>query len=326
MLDLQALRALATILRSGSFERAARQLHITPSAVSQRIRALEERLGCVLLVRGTPVTATAEGERLYRHFLQVEMLEADLAQDLAPLGGDAPTGPPRRIPVALNADSLATWGVAALVDFQSRSGDTLAVHLEDQDHTRDWLRRGTVFGAVTAEAEPVSGCRVEPLGAMRYSLAVSPTLAARHFTGVGLAVALQRAPMLVFNEKDQMQHRFLADCLAQEGLPPATGPTAPPQWQLPSTHGFLDAARAGLGWGLHPRALLEDDFAAGRLVDVCPEHSVWVPLFWQSWRLDSATVRSLSACIVRAAAAVLAPLPAAAAHQRLPESSSRSSR
>jgi LysR family transcriptional regulator, chromosome initiation inhibitor len=326
MVDLQALRALATILRSGSFERAARQMHLTPSAVSQRVRALEERLGCVLLVRAAPVTATPEGERLYRHFLQIEMLEADLARDLTPLSGGAPAGPPRRIPIALNADSFATWGVAALVDFQSRSGDTLAVHLEDQDHTRDWLRRGTVIGAVTAEAEPVSGCRVEPLGAMRYSLAVSPALAARYFSGVSLATALQRAPMLVFNEKDQMQHRFLAERVAQETLQASAEPLSPPQWQLPSTHGFLDAARAGLGWGLHPRALLEADFAAGRLVDLCPAHSVWVPLFWQSWRLDSATVRSLGSCIVRAAAAVLEPLPEAAPHQRLPESSSRSSR
>lgn len=305
MVDLQVLRALAAILRTGSFERAARQLHITPSAVSQRVRTLEERLGCVLLVRGNPVTATAEGERLYRHFLQIEMLEADLAQDLTPLAADAAAGQPRRIPIALNADSLATWGVAALADFQTRSSDTLTVHLDDQDHTRDWLRRGTVFGAVTAEAEPVSGCRVEPLGAMRYSLAVSPAFAARHFTGVTLAEGLQRAPRLVFNEKDQMQHRFLAEIVGDA----ADSSSLPPQWQLPSTHGFLAAARAGLGWGLHPRALLAEEFAAGRLVDLCPQHRVLVPLFWQSWRLDSATVRSLNDCIVRAAAAVLEPPP-----------------
>ncbi len=306
MVDLQVLRALVAILRAGSFERAARQLHITPSAVSQRVRTLEERLGCVLLVRGNPVTATAEGERLYRHYLQIEMLEADLAHDLTPLAVDAAAGQPRRIPIALNADSLATWGVAALADFQSRSSDTLTVHLDDQDHTRDWLRRGTVFGAVTADAEPVSGCRVEPLGAMRYTLAVSPAFAARHFAGVSLAEGLQRAPRLVFNEKDQMQQRFLAEIVGGDAADP---PGLPPQWQLPSTHDFLAAARAGLGWGLHPRTLLAEEFAAGRLVDLCPQHSVFVPLFWQSWRLDSATVRSLNGCIVRAAAAVLEPLP-----------------
>lgn len=301
MIDLQALRALAEVLRCGSFERAARELHITPSAVSQRVRALEERLGGVLLVRANPVTATPEGARLYRHFLQIEMLEADLAHDLQPLTGAlAGERSARPIPVALNADSLATWGIAALADFRDRSGATLAVHLDDQEHTREWLRAGTVFGAVTAEAEPVGGCRVEPLGVMRYGVAVNPALAERHFHGRTLAEGLASAPMLVFNQKDRMQHRFLADVAGAAARPAV-------QWQVPSVQGFLDAMRAGLGWGLAPRVLLAEEFAAGRLVDVGPQHSVAVALYWQSWRLESATVRTLRDCIVRAARAVLDP-------------------
>jgi LysR family transcriptional regulator (chromosome initiation inhibitor) len=304
MIDLTALKALAAVLRAGSFERAARQLHVTPSAVSQRIRVLEERLGCVLLVRSAPVTATTEGARLYRHYLQVEVLEADLALDLAPLADQAgqPAGR-RSIPIALNADSLATWGVAALADFSARSGDTLAVHLDDQEHTREWLRGGTVFGAVTSAAEPVSGCRVDALGCMRYRAVVSPVFAARHFAERSLAEGFSQAPMLVFNQKDQMQHRFLAEV---SGADTAT----PPEWWVPSTQGFLDAARAGLGWGLHPQPLVAAGLADGSLVDLCPGHSVLMPLYWQSWRLDSATVRTLRDCMLRAAAAVLEP-PAA---------------
>ena len=54
MLDYAALAALAAVIREGSFERAASALHVTPSAVSQRIRSLEERVGCALVVREQP--------------------------------------------------------------------------------------------------------------------------------------------------------------------------------------------------------------------------------------------------------------------------------
>lgn len=300
MIDLVALRALSTVLRLGSFERAARELHVTPSAVSQRVKALEERLGCVLVVRSSPVAPTPEGARLYRHYLQIEMLEADLRHDLQPLA-DSAEPRSRSIPVAVNADSLATWVIPALADFHARSGDTIALHVDDQDHTREWLRNGTVFGAVTAAAEPVGGCRVDALGVMRYVAAVSPAFAERHFAGRTLADAFRRAPMLVYNQKDQMQHRFLTTVAGEDGTPP--------QWWVPSAQGFMDAAIAGLGWGLHPLAMVQPALAAGTLVDLCPGHSVAVPLYWQSWRLDSASVRALRDCVWRAASGVLEPLP-----------------
>ena len=301
MIDLVALRALSTVLRLGSFERAARELHVTPSAVSQRVKALEERLGCVLLVRAAPVTPTPEGARLYRHYLQIEMLETDLQNDLQPLvEAGAPGARPRSIPVAVNADSLATWFIPAMADFHSRTGDTLALQVDDQDHTREWLKNGTVFGAVTAAAEPVGGCRVDALGSMRYIAAVSPAFAARYFPeGVTLAEGFRHAPMLVYNQKDQMQHRFLSEVTGED--------CTPPQWWVPSAQGFLDAAIAGLGWGLHPVALAAAALAEGTLVDLCPGHSVSVALYWQSWRLDSASVRTLRDCVWRAASAVLEP-------------------
>jgi LysR family transcriptional regulator, chromosome initiation inhibitor len=297
MLDLQALRALAAVLREGSFEKAARQMHVTPSAVSQRIRALEEKLGCVLLVRTSPVTATEEGARLYLHFLQIEVLEADLARDLQPLG-DTTDKRGRSIRVAVNADSLATWVIPALSEFHAKSGDTVALHVDDQDHTREWLRSGTVFAAVTATSDAVAGCRVDPLGSMRYYACASPAFAERHFTGRDLQAAFAEAPMLMFNQKDQLQHRFLSELLGDVD-------PHPPVWWLPSTHGFLDGARVGLGWGLHPLPLVSDDLVSGRLVDLCPGHHIDVPLFWQSWRLDSETVHTLRACMLRAAEGAL---------------------
>jgi LysR family transcriptional regulator (chromosome initiation inhibitor) len=249
----------------------------------------------VLLIRSSPVTATPDGARLYRHYLAIEVLEADLGRDLQP-----PTeAGPRSIPVAVNADSLATWFIPAMVDFHARTGDTLAVHVDDQDHTREWLKNGTVFGAVTAAAEPVGGCRVDPLGSMAYVAGASPTFRDKHFVRVALAEAFGRAPMLVYNQKDQMQHRFLADVTGED--------RSPPQWWVPSAQGFLDAAVAGLGWGLHPLPLASAALDAGTLVDLCPGHRPAVSLYWQSWRLDSASVRVLRECIWRASERVLTP-------------------
>ena len=75
MMDYAGLQALAAVLREGSFERAARKLHITPSAVSQRIKQLEERAGQVLVLRGQPCTGTEAGRRLCLHVEQVALLE-----------------------------------------------------------------------------------------------------------------------------------------------------------------------------------------------------------------------------------------------------------
>ena len=298
MIDLVALRALAMVLRLGSFERAARELHVTPSAISQRVRALEDRLGCMLVVRTSPAEATPEGARLYRHFLQIELLEADLREDLRPLAEIDPVGP-RSIPIAVNADSLATWVLPALADFHDRTGDTVTLQVDDQDHTREWLKNGTVIGAVTTSAEPLAGCRVDALGEMPYVAAVTPAFRARHFEGRSWVEGFRQAPMLVFNQKDLMQHRFLTQAAGQDCVPP--------QWWVPSTQGFLDAALAGLGWGLHPRPLVAGMLADGRLVDLCPGHSLTVTLYWQSWRLESARVKLLRECLWRASSAVLEP-------------------
>ena len=115
MLDYASLAALAAVVREGSFERAARALHVTPSAISQRVRLLEERVGCALVVRGQPCQATDTGRRLCQHVDRVRLLEHELHAGLPTLD---PTGEARvRLPVAVNADSLATWFAPAVAAF-----------------------------------------------------------------------------------------------------------------------------------------------------------------------------------------------------------------
>ena len=206
MLDYAALAALHAVVQHGSFERAALALHVTPSAVSQRIRALEERVGSALVVRDKPCRPTEAGRRLCQHVDRVRMLEQDLQGAVPGLPRDGAQRVP--LPVAVNADSLATWFAPAAAAFAADAPVLLQVAVDDQDHTAEWLRSGAVLAAVTAQARPPAGCSSRALGAMRYVATASPAFVQRHFAqGVG-AASLARAPSLRFNAKDELQSRW----------------------------------------------------------------------------------------------------------------------
>ena len=297
MLDYAALSALAAVVREGSFERAARTLHVTPSAVSQRIRWLEERVGCALVVRSQPCTATETGRRLCQHVDRVRLLEQDLQGTLPAL---APEGVARvALPVAVNADSLATWFAPALARFAANAPVLVELAVDDQDHTTEWLRSGAVLAAVTGTARPAAGCSVRPLGAMRYVAAASPAFVKRHFAaGVG-AGTLARAPSLVFNTKDELQDRWVRrQCHRHVELPRHT---------LPSPQAFVTAAVAGMGWGLQPLALVAPLLADGTLVELVPGTPLDVPLHWQHARAASALLDGLGREVAAAARAALRP-------------------
>ncbi len=299
MLDYAALTALAAVVREGSFERAARSLHVSPSAVSQRIRLLEERIGCALVVREQPCRPTDTGRRLCHHVDQVNLLEQDLhlaVPAMAPAEG--PTRVP--LPVAVNADSLATWLAPVLADFAAAAPVLMAVVVDDQEHTGQWLRSGAVLAAVTAHAQPVAGCNSRPLGAMRYRAAASPAFVERYFSGGVGARSLARAPSLVFNTKDELQTRWARRvCHRAVELPRHT---------LPSSHAFVTAALAGMGWGLHPQALIADQLQAGTLVELLPDTPLDVPLHWQQARAASALLQGLSQRVLSHARQALRPL------------------
>lgn len=297
MLDYPLLAALAAVIRTGSFERAARQLHVTPSAVSQRVKLLEERLGTVLVVRGQPCTGTAAGQRLCQHVEQVALLESELR---GALPGLSPADGPITLRIAVNADSLATWFVAAMAEVPGCLFDLV---LDDQDHSAEWLRKGEVLAAVTASAAPVPGCNSHPLGALRYRATASPDYLRRHFPDGVTAESLATAPCLTFNRKDRLQAQWLRLALSNHE-PVLTPPT---HW-LPSTHAFVDGALAGLGWGMNPDPLVADHLAAGRLVELVPGRPLDVPLHWQQSRIAGTALAELSRAVLRAGRQALYPI------------------
>lgn len=295
MLDYPSLAAVAAVVREGTFERAAAALGITPSAVSQRVRGLEERLGAVLIVRSQPCEATELGRTLCAHLDRVRLLEHDLAPMLGGIG--ARTGERLTLPVAVNADSLATWFPSAVAAFGRMADVSLDLALDDEAHTAERLRSGEVLAAVTAEHAPVQGCRTIPLGALRYAACASPDFAGLHFAGGITAETLGRAPYLRFDRRDFLQARWAREAHGVELVGPV-------HW-VPSTHGFLDMTLLGLGWGLHPCVMVEDHIAAGRLVELAPAHRVDVALYWTAARLHAGSLRGLTEAVRAAARKVL---------------------
>ncbi|MCE8547125.1 LysR family transcriptional regulator ArgP [Ruegeria pomeroyi] len=284
--DPQQLAALAAILRLGSFEAAAGALSVTPSAVSQRIRALEEKVGLALIQRGPPATGTAAGLRLARHAEDVGLLEAQVSRDLALDQGSGPV----RVRIAVNADSLATWFLEAMFGVKGVLFDLV---IDDQDHSAEWLRRGEVAAAITAHGKPVPGCDAHPLGALRYIATASPAFVQQWFPEGVTVQALSRAPCLTFNAKDQLQLRWIE---AQTGRQ-----LAPPTHFLPSSQGFVDAALAAMGWGMNPRALIRAHVDHGDLVPLIPHRPLDVPLTWQVSRVLTPALAPLTRAVRRAA-------------------------
>ncbi len=292
MLDPHHLAALAAIHRRGSFDLAAAELHVTPSAISQRLKALEERIGTLLIQRGTPCTATATGLRLIRHHDELALLEHALAADLP---GIAPG--PAKLRIAVNADSLATWVIPALA---ATEGFLFDIVIDDQDVSQDWLRRGDVAAAVTSHPGPLQGCDTLPLGALRYRATAAPAFMARHMPNGPTPQALAHAPALVFSEKDRLQHLWADRVTGGE-----TARTGFPSHRLGSSHGFVDAALAGLGWCMNPETLVARHIAAGRLIDLAPDTPLDVALHWQFARLTAPALAPLTRAMQSAARAVL---------------------
>ena len=297
MLDYPSLAAVAAVVREGSFEKAAALLKITPSAVSQRVRGFEERLGIALVVRGQPCTATEQGRALCAHFDKVRLLEADLPMSFA--NGMQDSARPS-LSIAVNADSLATWFAYAMADFARTTGMLVELTLEDEGHTADRLRTGGVLAVVTSDPEPVAGCRTIALGSLSYVACASPDFVGRYFpTGIDKD-SLNIAPVMRFNRKDQLQGRWAKAAFGADL-------NAPTHW-IPSTQGFLDLACAGLGWGLQPKTLAKPRIDAGTLIELVPGDTMDVPLFWTVSRLHAQALQTMTEAVRNVAEQHLYPV------------------
>lgn len=298
--DTDALECLASIVEEGGFERAAVRLSITQSAVSQRLRALEAQVGTVLLVRSRPVRPTAAGRLLIKHAMQMRLLRADLEtdlQDLTPGAGDMREED--RISIAINADSIATWALSAL-DPLVQAGLPLEIITDDQDFTHEWLREGQVLGCVTTLKQALRGCKVLPLGAMRYVAVASSAYAQAHCPQGLTPHNFRKIPFIAFNRKDDLPAEFVGRAC---GLRRVTLS----QRFVPSSEGQVRAALAGWGASVVPELRVGGLLESGALVNLAPAVTLPVDLYWHCWNLDSDVIDRLTAALAEAATLALGP-------------------
>lgn len=298
MFDYKLLAALAAVVEQGGFERGAQVLGLSQSAISQRIKLLEARIGQPTLVRATPPVPTEVGRQLLNHVQQVRLLERDLQGQVPALNEAAP----ERLRLAINADSLATWWAMAVGDFCANQNVLLELVVEDQEVGLKRMRAGEVAGCVCAAERPVAGANSVALGAMPYLAVASPAFIQRYFIQRGLAginaQVLAHTPAVVFGTDDQLQHRYLA------GL----GVTGGFNYHLcPSSEGFVRLLGSGLGWGMVPELQIRNELAEGTLVELMPGRAIDVPLYWHYWRNGGRLLTGLTQLLHREAAKVLVP-------------------
>lgn len=292
-LDHRQTDALLAVIETGSFDLAASRLHITQSAVSQRIRALETSLGSPLVVRSRPCRATPQGQRLLQYLRRTAMLDQEFAAELA----DNQSAP-FVVKLAINADTLGTWFVPAVAPLLLAENVLLDVTMEDQDHTFALLESGLATGCVTTEAQPLRGCQALFLGNMRYRMIASPGFYQRWFAQGFTRAAARHAPVMVFNRKDALQAVFLEK---RFGL---TRDVYPSHY-IPAHDSYFAAIRLGLGYGMVPEQQFGQLLEHGELIDLAPDSPVYVPLYWHAWKVQSPRLESLTRQIVAAARAVL---------------------
>ncbi len=278
------LAAFAAVIEEGSFDGAAKRLCVTSSAISQRVKALEDRLGQVLIVRQPPCRPTEAGQLLLRRVKSMQVLEAEAFEAFQLDQGDGIVA--RRLTIAVNDDSLETWVLPAIAELNRQYGYLFDVVVDDQDHSLDLLRDGTAIGAITSDSKAIQGCDIHLLGTMRYQAIGSPEFIQRYFpTGVSRE-ALAKAPMMVFNRKDELQNRFIKskthDILS------------PPTHYLPTSKGFVEAAALGLGWCMVPECMIEADLGSNRVAMLDESNPVDVPLYWQHGAIRSTTLMNLT--------------------------------
>ena len=286
------LECLAALVEEGGFERAARRLSITQSAVSQRLQAMEAQIGTVLIVRSKPLRPTPAGRLLLKHAMQLRLLHADLQQDLRLLG-DSDAGAAssaERIAIAVNADSIATWALPALTPLVC-NGLPLEIITDDQDFTQEWLREGQVLGCVTTLKKALRGCKVVSLGAMDY-VAVANREAVEKYCPDGFTQhSFRKMPFIAFNRKDDLQSEFISRTfrLKQVHLN---------QCFVPSSEGQVRAVLDGWGASVVPELLVRPMLEEGRLINLAPASALQVSLYWHCWNLDSAVLNSLTAAVI----------------------------
>jgi LysR family transcriptional regulator (chromosome initiation inhibitor) len=292
-LDYKQLHALHVIIEQQSFERAAQVLCISQSAVSQRIKHLEEQLAQPVLIRSQPIIATDIGKKLLKHYKQVNQLESALIPEISASSAEHPLS----MSIAINADSLATWFIPALAPLLKQYPIELNLHIRDEARTLEKVKSGEAFGAVSQNEQPLSGCECTKLGEMNYVLVATPAFAATYLPDGIARQALLHAPAVSFDHKDDMHITFIERHFNLSG-------GSYPCHTVRSSEAFVAMACAGVAYCLIPELQIKAELASGQLIKLT-DIQLTQPLYWHRWLLLKGVYKQVSEQIITHAQSAL---------------------
>ncbi len=287
MLDYKLIEALAMVVQECGFEKAATRLFLTPSAVSQRIKALEEQTGQILINRTNPPRATEAGLRILKHYHHVKRLEDDLIDTFTPHENRKFA----TLALGINMDSLSTWFLDAVRDMLLNHKILLDLKPADQDQTDQLLKDGVVIGCVSSKDKLIQGCRMDYLGCMEYRMLATPAYMARWFPEGVTAENITLAPQFIFDRKDELHLQYFQVAFGKI-------PAELSAHYLPSSEQFLKFILAGLGYGMLPEQQSNNYLETGELIELMPGSVVKVDLYWHCWNLKSKLLREFSERLV----------------------------
>ncbi len=286
MFEYRQLEAMAAVIEAKGFEQGAIRLRITQSAISQRIKLLEESVGTPVLVRASPPELTALGKLLMNHYQKVCLLEDELQQMIHPDHAKK-WGP---LPIAINRDSLALWFMDAVGDFLKQNNVILQLVAEDQEQTYHHLKSGRVFACVSTRKEPLQGCKVNWLGSMNFYLVASPSFCKQWFSDGVTVDSLLQAPAVIFDERDHMLDDFMYENFAILDMP-ATH-------QMPALAEYEKFIVDGYAYGLLATVQVEDRLEKTTLFNICPGNAMKLDLYWHTWQLETDVAKRFSQSLI----------------------------
>lgn len=294
MLDYQAIAALAAVIETQGFQSAASRLFITQSAVSQRIKHLEQYYGEPVMVRTLPYRPTELGLTLLGHFKRVSLLEDALQVSLT-----AEAAAPR-ISISISRDSMETWFTTVIKQLHEIMPMTIEMIADDQDRTLQYLQKGLVSACASTSSKAISGCKAEFIGYFDYALVATPQFKKQYFkSGEVTKKELLTAPTLLFDQNDKLHHAYLKKFFNMEDV------NLNHCHVVPSVAGFKQFALSGYAYVLIPCIDISDELKQKKLVNLCPDKVWQMPVYWHSFEIETSAYQAFNQLVLTVARKLL---------------------
>lgn len=255
-MQLESLKMFCDVVETGSFSRAAQLNHVTQSAVSQQIRALETRYGQKLLSRSArQVTPTPAGERLFRGCKEILSRFAEVEQEIREQSSE--------VAGTTTVSTIYSVGLHELASVQKQLLKThpkvnMRLNYRRNDQVYDDVILGAAEIGVVAYPQPRAGVDIHPFREDKMLVVCAPNHTFATKAKVSLT-ALSGVPFIAF-DREAPTRKALDRLFREKNL------DLNPVMEMDNVETIKRAVEMGLGVGILPSATVHGEIRAGTLV------------------------------------------------------------